>query len=37
MNRAMTDQQRRANLAYWREKYGNEYADRIAAEIGRKK
>lgn len=32
MLKALTDQQRRANLAFWREKYGNEYADRIAEE-----
>lgn len=37
MQRALTDQQRRANLAYWRNLYGNEYTDRIAADAQRRK
>lgn len=37
MNKALTDQQRRLNLAHWRLKYGEAFADRIAAEVERKK
>lgn len=36
MLRALTDQQRRENLAYWR-KYGDEFVNRVAAEAERKR
>lgn len=29
MNLAKTDQQRRENLAFWSEKYGEQYANRV--------
>jgi hypothetical protein len=36
MGKALTDQQRRANLAHWREWYGDAFARRVEAEFKRK-
>lgn len=36
MTKTLTDRQRRENIGYWREKYGDEFADRIEAEAKRK-
>jgi hypothetical protein len=36
MGKELTDQQRRANVAHWRGKYGDEFASRVEAEAKRK-
>lgn len=37
MLRAITDKQRLVNLAYWRERYGDEFVNRVAEDVERKK
>lgn len=36
MQAALTDTQRRLNLAHWRQKYGDAFADRVEADAQRR-